>query len=134
MPSTADHLETTRRYLTALEAGATGDALTAFFTPDVVVEEFPNRISPNGSRRDLSAILEAAVRGRQLMRSQRYEIIRTMASGDTVALEARWTGVLAVPLGTLPAGAEMRDRFAAFIEFRDGRIARQRTYDCFEPW
>jgi ketosteroid isomerase-like protein len=29
---------------------------------------------------------------------------------------------------------EMRARFAAFIEFRDGRIVRQRNYDCFEPW
>jgi hypothetical protein len=26
------------------------------------------------------------------------------------------------------------DVFAVFLEFRDGRIARQRNYDCFEPW
>jgi ketosteroid isomerase-like protein len=34
----------------------------------------------------------------------------------------------------LPAGARMRGRFASFLEFRDGRIVVQRSYDCFEPW
>jgi hypothetical protein len=28
----------------------------------------------------------------------------------------------------------MRGRFAVFMEFRDGRIVRQRNYDCFKPW
>jgi hypothetical protein len=25
-------------------------------------------------------------------------------------------------------------RFAVFMDFRDGRIVRQRNYDCFDPW
>ena len=25
-------------------------------------------------------------------------------------------------------------RFAIFLDFRDGRIVRQRNYDCFDPW
>jgi len=28
----------------------------------------------------------------------------------------------------------MRDHAAIFLHFRDGRIARQSHYDCFEPW
>jgi hypothetical protein len=48
-----------RKYLAALEAGATGHALAAFYAPDVVQEE---------------------------------------------------------------------------LQFREGKIARQRNYDCFEPW
>jgi len=28
----------------------------------------------------------------------------------------------------------MRARFAVFLDFRDGKITRQRNYDCFEPW
>jgi ketosteroid isomerase-like protein len=51
-----------------------------------------------------------------------------------MAIEVQWTGTLAVALGTLPAGGEMRARFAMFLELRDGKIARQRNYDCFEPW
>jgi hypothetical protein len=28
----------------------------------------------------------------------------------------------------------LRAHFALFLEFRDGRIVRQRNYDCFEAW
>jgi ketosteroid isomerase-like protein len=128
------HAEPVRRYLDAIEAGATGDALAAFFTPDVEQVEFPNRLMPTGARRDLAAILEGAVRGQAVLRSQRYELHRVVEAGDHVAAEATWTGVLAVPVGQTPAGGEMRARFAMFFEFRDGRIARQHNYDCFDPF
>jgi ketosteroid isomerase-like protein len=127
-------MELVRRYFAALEGGVTGEALAAFYGPDVVQEEFPNRFTPQGARRDLAGILAAAERGREVMASQRYEVLHAVADGDRVAVEFRWSGTLAVPAGTLPAGAEMRGRFACFLEFRDGRIVAQRNYDCFEPW
>jgi ketosteroid isomerase-like protein len=130
----AELLELTRRYFAALECGATGAALAAFYAPEVVQEEFPNRLNPHGARRDLATMLDAAERGQKVMASQRYEIIHAVADGDRVAVEFRWSGILAVPVGSLPAGAEMRGRFACFLEFRDGRIVAQRNYDCFEPW
>jgi len=34
----------------------------------------------------------------------------------------------------MSAGGNMRARFAMFLEFRDSKVVRQRTYDCFEPW
>ena len=49
-------------------------------------------------------------------------------------LEVLWAGTLAIPVGSLAAGDEMRAHFAVFIELRDGRIYRQRNYDCFEPF
>ncbi len=57
-----------------------------------------------------------------------------MAGANVVALEVLWTGTLAVALGTLPVGGQMRAHFAMFLEFRDGKIVAQRNYDCFEPW
>ena len=39
-----------------------------------------------------------------------------------------------VDAGPFIAGQTLRARFAIFLEFRDGRIARQRNYDCFDPW
>lgn len=68
------------------------------------------------------------------MAGQRYEVLNALASGDQVALEVRWTGTLAVPLGSLPAGGQMHATLAMFLEFRDGKIVRQRNYDCYEPW
>jgi ketosteroid isomerase-like protein len=130
------NLETARRYLAAIEASTAGEpgAAEAFFTPDVVQEEFPNRIVPKGATRDLAALREAAERGRKVLRGQRYEVRSAYAVGDTVILETLWAGTLAVPLGTIPAGGEMRAHFCVVLEFRDGRIQRQRNYDCFEPF
>ena len=127
-------IEIVKRYLAALEGGATGDALAAFYTDDVMQDEFPNRLLANGARRDLAALLQGAERGQKVMRAQRFELLHAVESGDTVALELRWTGTLAVPIGAIPAGGEMRARFAQFIEFRGDRIARQRNYDCFDPF
>ena len=123
-----------RRYLAALERGVVGDALAEFFTPDVIQEEFPNRLVPSGARRDLAALLEGAVRGRQVVSAQTFEIQRELAEADRVALEVVWTCTLAIPLGSLPAGGQMRARFAVFLDLRDGKIAAQRNYDCFDAF
>jgi ketosteroid isomerase-like protein len=137
MPETSreqTNIETARRYLAAVEGGATGDALAAFYTPDAVQEELPNRFMPNGARRDLAAIRDAADRGRKAMVKQRYDVRSVLADGDRVVLEVLWVGTLAVPFGSTPAGGEMRAHFAVFLDFRNGRIAAQRNYDCFEPF
>jgi ketosteroid isomerase-like protein len=105
-----------------------------FFAEDVIQIEFPNRLVPNGATRDLAALRDAAERGRKVMTAQRFEVVNALASGEQVAVEAIWTGTLAVPLGTIPAGGQMRARFAIFLTYRDGKIVRQHNYDCFDPW
>ena len=130
----SDNLALVRRYLAAVASGATGDTLPAFYAPDVVQEEFPNRLMANGARRDLAAILDAAVRGQSVMASQSFEVLNAVVHGDQVALEVQWTGTLAIAFGTLSAGGQMRARFAQFFELRAGKIVAQRNYDCFEPW
>ncbi|HUQ07904.1 MAG TPA: nuclear transport factor 2 family protein [Kofleriaceae bacterium] len=130
----SENLERVRQYLTAIERGATGDALAVYFTPDVVQEEFPNRLVPAGARRDLAAILDGAVRGQKVLSAQRFEILHALVDGDRVALEVQWIGTLAIPLGATPVGGEMRARFGVFIELRDGKICAQRNYDCFDPF
>jgi ketosteroid isomerase-like protein len=129
-----DHVATARRYLAAIESGAPFEEVAVFLTEDIVQEEFPNRITPTTARRDLAAMREASVKGRKVMTAQRFEILNAVVDGDTVVLEVQWSGTLAIPFGSIPAGGEMRARFAVFLEFRDGRIAWQRNYDCFEPW
>jgi ketosteroid isomerase-like protein len=89
---------------------------------------------PAGAKRDLKALREAAERGKKVVTRQHFELLNAVADGDHVAVEARWTATLAVPLGSIPAGGEMRASFAIFFEFRDGLIVRQRNYDCFDPF
>lgn len=130
----AANLALVREYLSALEQGETGEALARFFTPDAIQVEFPNRLNPNGGRSDLATMLERSERGAQLLQSQRYVVGSAVARDSVVAVEAEWSATLAVPVGTIPAGGSMRAHFAMFFEFVDGKIHRQRNYDCFEPW
>ena len=130
----AENLSIARRYLEAIEAGAVEDDLAAFLCADIEHIEFPNRLTPHGKRSDLAAMLAAAKRGQSVLQRQHYEVRTAIASGDTVMLEVTWTGTLARPVATLSAGDTMRAHFAVVLEFRDGRIARQRNYDCFEPF
>jgi ketosteroid isomerase-like protein len=132
--TTEDHLAAARQYLAALEGGVVGDALAGFFTRDAVQEELPNRLLPNGARRDLPAILDAAAKGQKVVSGQRFEVLSTVADGDRVALEVAWTGILAVAVGALRAGSTMSARLGLFFEFRDGKIAAQRNYDCYDPF
>jgi ketosteroid isomerase-like protein len=128
------NLETVRTYLAAIESGEAGALLRSIFTEDIRQIELPNRLNPSGQQSDLAGMLQRSEQGRKVLRSQHYEILSQIAQGSRVAVEAVWTGVLAVPLGTLTPGSEMKAHFAMFFEFRDGRIASQRNYDCFEAW
>lgn len=128
------NVQTARRYLEAIARGAPWEEMTAFFTEDVVQEEFPNRLVPGGARRSLRDMEEASARGRTVVAAQRYDVRNVVAGGDQVALEVLWTGTLTVPVGSIPAGGDMVAHFGVFLEFRGGRIAAQRNYDCFDPF
>jgi ketosteroid isomerase-like protein len=130
----AANLDLIHAYLNALQSGEAGDALRRFFTEDVRQIELPNQLNSGGQESDLASILRRSEQGLEILARQGFEIVSEMARGDCAAVEARWMGVLAVPLGELEAGAEMRASFAMFFQFRGGRIALQRNYDCFEPW
>lgn len=120
-------------YIRAIERGAVGDELAAFFHPDVVIVEMPNRFRPEGKQSDLAAAL-AAAHGRTMMRSQTYDIQCVTAEDDRVVVEIAWTGVLAAPMGPLAAGDAMRARSAIVLEFTGERIRRQRHYDSYEAF
>jgi ketosteroid isomerase-like protein len=130
----AAHLALIRRYFDAMVRGPAGVDLSDFFTADAMQEEFPNRFVPTGTRRDLQGMKEAARRGANVMASQEFELLDAVAMGNKVAAEARWSGTLATQAGPVAAGTVMRARFAMFFEMRDGKIAVQRNYDCFDPW
>ena len=122
----AENTATVLRYLAAIEGGATGAALAGFLAEGVVYEELPNRLSPSGSRRDRAGMLAGAERGQQILRSQKFQVRSSVAEGDRVALEVIWSAALV-------DGTSLRAHVAMFLELRDGKIVRQRNYDCYEP-
>ena len=123
-----------RAYVAAVEGGAVGEDLAGFYHPDVVQHEFPNRLIPNGAQRELADILRGAESGAKLMDRQIYDIHTITEVGDRVILEYTWTGYPRTPVGTVRPGEAMRAHICQIIEYEDGLIIRQRTYDCFEPF
>jgi ketosteroid isomerase-like protein len=133
-PQESRNIEVVRSYLAALERGEVGDDLRLYFAADALQIEFPNALNPRGQKSDLEQLLERSRMGLKILKRQEYQIVTAVAQGDLVAVEARWTGVLAVDVAKLPAGKELRASFAMFFELREGRIAKQHNYDCFDPW
>ena len=66
------------------------------------------------------------------MSRQMYKIKQEIAELERVALEVEWVRTLAVLFGSIPAGGQLRAFFAVFLEFQEGKIFRQRNYDCFK--
>lgn len=131
----AQNISTARQYLKALEQMEDAGVIAQFFHSELIQEEFPNRLVPQGARRDLNAVLEGVEIGRRIMKSQRYEVLNELATGEHVVLEVDWRGELSTSLGEqLPAGFQFHARFAVFLDFRDGKIIAQRNYDCYDPW
>lgn len=128
------HAALARRYVAAVEAGARGEALAAFFDPEVVQTEHPNRLLPAGAVRRLPDLLAAAERGAHAVRDQRYEVRSVIADGPHVALQVSWSATLLVALGQTPAGATLRAELAMVLRFRDERIVEQQSYDGFAPF
>lgn len=128
------NLDIAARLVRAVEAGAGADALAAFWHEDAVHHELPNRLFPQGMKRDRAAMLASAEKGKKVLSAQRYELLHAVAQGDRVAMEIDWKGTLAVPLGALAPGDEMHARCAMFLEMRDGRIVSARNYDCYDPF
>jgi ketosteroid isomerase-like protein len=109
------------------------ETVADFGAADVTIQEF--RIAALMDRvARLSDARAAYERGREILKSQTYRVKRILEAGDELAVELEWTGILAVPVMSLPTGSEMKAFVAMFLTFRDGKIAAQRNYDCYPPF
>lgn len=117
-----------------VETVQVGGDIRGLVTDDVEEEELPNRIFASGARRDLAAMRAGVEKGKTIFAEQRYRVFRAFGDTTQAVLEIEWTGVLAIPLGSLAKGATMRAACAFFFDVREGKIARVRHYDAFDPF
>ncbi len=110
-----------------------GAAMEGFFAPDVQQVEMPNAYKPKGAVRDLAALKADVEKAKGIIEAQRYDILDTVASGDTVVFEMVWHGTVATDLPPLKKGQTMRAQCVAIFEFEAGKVIRLRNYDCFDP-
>ena len=99
---------TMRAYLAAVEAIGPQETMADFCAPEMTFQEFPNRVAPLGCVRRGDQLRAAWEQGRKFMKSQAYRVQRVIESGDDMAVELEWTGILAIPVMNLPAGSEMK--------------------------
>ena len=122
------------QFLKMLENRTFSDELENFYHPIAEQIEYPNALTKQCATRNLSELKTAAEKGAQVLTKEEYEVKNLISTTDTVVLECIWKGTLAIPIGNIEAGGKMKAYFAQIFEFKDGKIYRQRNYDCFEPF
>lgn len=130
MTAEDDRVKAARRLFAAIAAGDTA-ALRSIYAENAVQVEHPNRLKPKGERREIEKMVADLARGKAILREERYDVIEATSAGDLVALQVKWTGVLAVPVGKLQAGDSMVCESGIFLKFQGDRIVEQHNYDCF---
>ena len=100
---------------------------------DAEFRELPNLLNKNGQVRNLEMSLEGLKKAKMILSAQTYEITGYLEDGDKVAVEKVWTGKMSMDIGNLKKGQELKAFICAVVEFKDGKIYRHRTYDCYEP-
>jgi hypothetical protein len=127
-------MEVVHEFLDALNSGKSGADITRFYDSEATQIEYPNLLSKAIIKRNIIDIHEGSVKGTQVISKQKTEIVKAYSLGDDVILEAVWTGTLAIPLGKLAVGEEVKAYFAQFYTFKNGKIILQKNYDCFESF
>lgn len=121
-------------YYGEIEQGISPDSFSKYYTEDAIQTDFPNLMVPAGLTQAINELQYSSTKTKGILSSQKVEILRYFESGNTLIVEALWTGTLALPIGQIPIGGQMKANFARFYEFEHGKICRQRNYDCFEPF
>ena len=123
-------IERAKAFMQAVAAQAPWAEIEQYYASDVSQEEFPNRLLPKGTVRNLEALRDASAKGRKVIKADHRDRERLLV-GLMRVLEAIWTGHARSRL----RHAETRRpiaRIAQVFEFKDGFIWRQRNYDCLE--
>jgi len=123
-----------RLYLDALSSPATAEEIGQYFAPEATEDESPHRFLEAAVTRGFAGIVDARARALARFERQSYELRGATGGGSQVAMEVLWKGSVAATGDGFTQGQELEARIAIFLKFSGGKIVRQRTYACFEPW
>ena len=127
MSETEDSLATVKRFIAAYNKNVR-QAYEQFTTSEFEWVEMPTQMFPagrgGGHEEEFAAISESE----RTLRDENLEIISSVASGDAVALECIWRGVLITGVGGLPGGTELTLRCGMFYRVKDGKIMSAHEY------
>jgi limonene-1,2-epoxide hydrolase len=118
-------------FIRAVENGGGAEDVRPFLAEDFKLTEWPHVLSAKGAIRDLQATLSGADQSKDVVKNQRFDIVRTTCEGNRVVLEINWSATLLLDLPHWDAGDTIRARTTAVFEVEDGRIRSQDSYDCY---
>ncbi|MDF2723742.1 MAG: hypothetical protein K0Q59_3417 [Paenibacillus sp.] len=125
--------ETVKRFFERLEAFSVAESdFKSLLHPEVEQTEYPNWLTPGVVVSSYETMLQRMPNGKKLLREQKYDIQRIHETGDTLIAEVVWTAVVGVDMASFKNGQQLKAYFCCVFEFKDGKIYRQRNYDCFE--
>ena len=103
------------------------DAAVAAFDPDV------ETVTPSGTLKGVDEFRALGETFETAMEGMRHDIVRSFEVGDTIIVEAifsgRHTGPMVTPEGTIPpSGNQVSFAYADFLQARDGKWVSHRIY------
>ena len=102
--------------------------------PKVESTVFPNLFALKIHVRKLDDMRSGLEMGRKTLKTQQFKIKKMYETADAVVAEVLWTGEMAVDAANLKKGQLITAHCCFVFEFKDGKIFRQRNYDCYEPF
>ena len=125
--------ETIERFLELLERfSADASDYRTVLHPEIEQTEYPNQLTDRTVVSDFSRLMERIPNGKRLLREQKYDIRRIHETDESLIAEVDWTAIVAADAGPFRAGQALTAYICAVFDFKDGKIYRQRNYDCFE--
>lgn len=105
----------------------------ALFHPAIEQTEYPNLLIHATRHRTFSNLIQGAEAGKKMLAMQRFDANHFFETENAVIAEYTWTGELKIKVAGLKQGQILKAHICTIFEFRDGKIFRQRNYDCYEP-
>ena len=102
--------------------------------PKVESTVYPNLFALKIHIRKLEEMKAGMKMGQKILKSQEFKIKKTFETADAVIVEVLWTGEIAVDASNLKKGQLLKADCCFVFEFKDGKIFRQRNYDCYEQF
>ena len=126
-------LEMVKRFFELCETFSTLESdFQSLLHSEIEQTEFPNLITSGVVVSNYEALMQRIPNGKKLLKEQKYDIQRVYETGETLIAEVIWTAEAGAAIGSFKAGQRLKAYFCCIFEFKDGKIYRQRNYDCFE--
>jgi ketosteroid isomerase-like protein len=102
--------------------------------PEMTATEYPNLNTKATRTRGYNEMFAGMETAKKILRFHHIEIHAIFETPEVAVVEATWTGEMAEAVRDFEKGQTLTAHCCFVFEFKDGRIFRQRNYDCYESF